>query len=74
MLEHAQAICCACKSSPQNAQLLIILCHTIFIWGPLLSNLEERIHVIHLLRTFEQNHSWRTDWVVNAIKAEWGMD
>ncbi|KAF2844184.1 hypothetical protein T440DRAFT_526595, partial [Plenodomus tracheiphilus IPT5] len=74
ILDHAQAICCACKSSPQNVQLLVILCHTVFIWGPLLSNPEKRIEVIHLLILFEQDHSWGTAWIVTALKIEWGMD
>ncbi|KAF3053534.1 hypothetical protein E8E11_011480 [Didymella keratinophila] len=37
ILEHARAICGACRSTPETVQLSIILCHTIFVWGPLVS-------------------------------------
>ena len=57
----------------QNAQLLIILCHTVFIWGPLVSEPAERKEIIHMLNEFEEQHSWRTEWIVEALKTEWGM-
>lgn len=74
ILDHSRAICCACESLPENPQLGIILCHTVFIWGPLLSKIEEQNEVIHLLQTFEKTHSWNTFWIISALKAEWGMD
>ncbi|PVH93087.1 hypothetical protein DM02DRAFT_662313 [Periconia macrospinosa] len=74
ILDHSQAIYCACKSLPENPQLGIMLCYTIFIWGPLLSKTEERNEVINLLQKFEENHSWRTSWVISALKVEWGMN
>jgi hypothetical protein len=42
--------------------------------GTLQSNPEERNEVIHLLRYFEQTHSWRTSWIIEALKAEWDID
>ncbi|KAF2625063.1 hypothetical protein BU25DRAFT_441545 [Macroventuria anomochaeta] len=73
ILQHARAICSACKSSMQNVQLLIVLCHTVFIWGPLLPNPAERQEVIRMLRVFEETHSWRTEWIVDALRMEWGI-
>lgn len=74
ILQHARAICAACKSSMQNAQLLIILCHTVFIWGPLMTSPAERREIVRMLRIFEKSHAWRTEWIVDALKTEWGMD
>lgn len=72
-LQHAEAICCASRSSPQNPQLFIILCHTVFIWGPLLMNSAKRMEVLRLLKMFEDQHSWGTSWISNALKVEWGL-
>lgn len=55
-----------------NPQLLIVLCHTVFIWGPLMSDPAERRGVVHMLVEFERMHSWRTEWIVEALRAEWG--
>ncbi|KAF1930292.1 uncharacterized protein M421DRAFT_59001 [Didymella exigua CBS 183.55] len=74
ILQHARAICSACKSSMQNAQLLIVLCHTLFIWGPIITSSAERQEIVRMLRTFENMHAWRTAWIVDALKVEWGMD
>lgn len=72
ILQHARCICSAVKSSLQNAQLLIILCHTVFIWGPLMTDRREREEVLRLLGIFEDKHQWRTSWIVEALKEEWG--
>ncbi|KAF2855187.1 hypothetical protein T440DRAFT_551441 [Plenodomus tracheiphilus IPT5] len=71
ILKHAEAICSASKSSPQNVQLLIIMSHTVFVWGPLLSNSTKRGEVIHLLESFEKYHNWSTKWITNLLQAEW---
>ncbi|KAF9694980.1 hypothetical protein EKO04_006737 [Ascochyta lentis] len=34
----------------------------------------EQEEVIRLLRAFEEMHTWRTTWIVEALKAEWGAD
>ncbi|XPS68243.1 hypothetical protein M3J09_000535 [Ascochyta lentis] len=73
ILEHARAICGACKSTPEIVQLSIILCHTIFIWGPLVTEFRERDEVVRLLLDFESNSVWPTTWIVNALKTEWGL-
>jgi hypothetical protein len=74
ILEHARIICGACKSSPETVPLSITVCHTIFIWGPLVSDLKERAAVVQLLINFEENHLWPTTWIINALKKEWGTD
>ncbi|CAO2656288.1 Nn.00g050910.m01.CDS01 [Neocucurbitaria sp. VM-36] len=74
ILEHSRAICGACKSSPETVPLLITLCHTIFIWGPLVSSPIEREEVIELLVNFETIHLWPTTWIINALKGEWGLN
>ncbi|KAF2996494.1 hypothetical protein E8E13_005418 [Curvularia kusanoi] len=73
ILNHARAICAACKSSMGNPQLLIILCHTVFIWGPLMSSPAERASVVRMLSEFEKKHLWRTQWIVDALQAEWAV-
>ncbi|KAF2033358.1 hypothetical protein EK21DRAFT_58774 [Setomelanomma holmii] len=74
ILEHARIICGACKSSPETVPLSVTVCHTIFIWGPLVSDLKEREAVVQLLIDFEDNHLWPTTWIINALKKEWGTD
>jgi hypothetical protein len=74
ILEHAQAICGACKSTPETVQLSIILCHTIFVWGPLVTETRERDEVVQLLEDFEKSNVWPTTWIINALKMEWGLD
>ncbi|KAJ4985008.1 arca-like protein [Stagonosporopsis vannaccii] len=74
ILHHVHAICAACKSSMQNAQLLIILSHTVFIWGPLLSDPGEQKEIVKMLQYFENTHAWRTAWIVDALKGEWGVE
>ncbi|KAF3004873.1 hypothetical protein E8E13_005830 [Curvularia kusanoi] len=74
ILEHAHAICGACRSTPEIVQLSIILCHTIFIWGPLVSNPKERIEVVQLLEDFERANVWPTAWIIAALKVEWGLN
>jgi hypothetical protein len=49
------------------------VCHTIFIWGPLVSDLKEREEIVRLLANFEKNHVWPTTWIIDALKAEWGI-
>ena len=74
ILEHARKICGACKCSPETVPLSITVCHTIFIWGPLVSNPTERDEIVQLLVDFENNHLWPTTWIINALKKEWGMN
>jgi hypothetical protein len=57
-----------------NAQLQIILCSTVFTWSPLLFNAEERNELIYLMETFKETHLWRTSCIIDALKAEWGID
>lgn len=71
LLTHARAICAACNSSMNNAQLLIILCHTVFVWGGVITEPTEQDEVVSMLRSFEKDHAWRTAWVVEALRAEW---
>jgi hypothetical protein len=73
ILAHARAICGACSSSPETVPLAITVCHTIFIWGPLVCDPSERDQVVQLLNNFEKNHVWPTTWISNALKAEWGI-
>ncbi|KAJ4984757.1 hypothetical protein SVAN01_09715 [Stagonosporopsis vannaccii] len=74
ILEHARAICGACRSTPETVQLSIILCHTIFVWGPLVAESRERDEVVQLLEEFERTHVWPTAWIINALRVEWGLD
>ncbi|KAH7394079.1 hypothetical protein DE146DRAFT_765693 [Phaeosphaeria sp. MPI-PUGE-AT-0046c] len=73
ILEHARVICGACKCSPATVPLSITVCHSIFIWGPLVSELVERNDIVQLLVDFERNHLWPTTWIINALRQEWGM-
>ncbi|KAF2122548.1 hypothetical protein BDV96DRAFT_639128 [Lophiotrema nucula] len=73
ILNHARAICGACQCSPNNTAVSIVLCHSVFIWGPLMLEQLERDRVLQLLTTFENDHVWPTAWIVNALKAEWNM-
>ncbi|KAF1969405.1 hypothetical protein BU23DRAFT_477304 [Bimuria novae-zelandiae CBS 107.79] len=74
VLEHARAICGSCKSLPECITCLISFCPTIFIWGPLLSDQEERSEVLEILVTLERTQHWPTEWIVNALKLEWDVD
>ncbi|CAG5188981.1 uncharacterized protein ALTATR162_LOCUS12076 [Alternaria atra] len=73
ILSHARAICGASNSSPETVPLAITVCHTIFIWGPLVCNSGERDQVVQILSNFEKHHVWPTTWIINALKAEWGI-
>jgi hypothetical protein len=46
------------------------LTHTVFILGPQVSKIEERIEVIRLVVQFEKNHLWNTSWIISALEAE----
>jgi hypothetical protein len=72
ILEHARAICGSCKCSPATVPALITLCHTIFIWGPLLTLDDERNEVMELLAAFERDHRWPTEWIITSLKGQWG--
>ena len=74
ILEHAHAICGACNSSPETVPIIITLCHTVFIWGPLLSVREEQEAVLELLAYAESSHAWPTAWITNALKGQWGIE
>lgn len=54
-----------------NAQLLIILTHTVFVWGGAITDPVERAEVVRMLEYFETGNSWRTGWVVEALREEW---
>lgn len=71
VLEHARAICGSCKSSPEAVTSLITLCHTIFVWGPLLTNESERKEVLEILSHLESSQRWPTAWIAKALKEEW---
>ena len=73
ILWHARAICGASKSSPETVPLSIAVCHTIFIWGPLVSDLSERIEIMQLLIDFEKHHLWPTTWITNILQHQWGL-
>jgi hypothetical protein len=66
-------MCGACKCSPQTVHLSITVCHTIFIWGPLVTDPTERDELVQLLVDFENNHFWPTSWIIKAVKREWGV-
>jgi hypothetical protein len=53
---------------------MIVLSHTVFIWGPLLSVPQEQNEVVHLLESFEQTHAWRTSWIVKLLEEQWNTD
>ncbi|KAJ6061769.1 uncharacterized protein N7446_005889 [Penicillium canescens] len=71
VMKHARAICGACNSSPSTVPSLITLCHSTFIWGPLMTDLAEREELMRLLRDMETKHAWPTSWIVNSLKEEW---
>jgi hypothetical protein len=73
VMMHARAICGACNSSPSTVPSLITLCHSTFIWGPLMTDPAERAGVIRLLRDMEATHAWPTTWIINSLKEEWAM-
>jgi hypothetical protein len=73
ILEHSRIICGAGKSSPETVPISITICHTIFIWGPLVSDPLEREEIVDLLVNFEKNHFWPTTWIINALKKVWGL-
>jgi hypothetical protein len=50
---------------------VITVLHTIFIWGPLVSNEKEREEIVQMLADFERDHVWPTAWVINKVRAEW---
>jgi hypothetical protein len=71
IMYHVRELCGACKCSPGNVGNLILLCHTVFIWGALMVEPRERNAVIELLTQFESVHSWPTGWIVDALTKEW---
>ncbi|ORY02664.1 hypothetical protein BCR34DRAFT_79550 [Clohesyomyces aquaticus] len=73
ILDHARAICGSCEGSPATVPALITLCHSVFIWGPLMTDAVERQGVLRLLTNFEDAHVWPTTWIANALREEWGM-
>ncbi|KAF2661484.1 hypothetical protein K491DRAFT_710709 [Lophiostoma macrostomum CBS 122681] len=71
VMSHVQELCGVCKCSPSNVGNLILLCHTVFIWGALMYQPRERNAVIELLTTLESVHSWPTAWIVALLTEEW---
>jgi len=74
ILSHAGAICGASKSSPETVPSSIMLCHTIFIWAPLVTKPKEQEEILQLLSDFEEANLWPTAWIISAMKIQWGMD
>ncbi|KAF2714095.1 hypothetical protein K504DRAFT_518292 [Pleomassaria siparia CBS 279.74] len=72
LLDHARVICGSCKGSPATVPRTT-LCHTIFIWGPLMTDPDEQKEVIGILAYLETTDAWPTTWIINALKSEWGM-
>lgn len=56
------------------ASNLIIFCHTIFIWAPLLFDAGERAEVLEMLASFQTVHQWPTTWIINTLRTEWRLD
>ncbi|KAF2787521.1 hypothetical protein K505DRAFT_411392 [Melanomma pulvis-pyrius CBS 109.77] len=73
ILNHARAICGSCKCSLATVPSLMTLCHTVFIWGPLMSDPRERDEVISILTYFENMHVWPTAWIINGLREQWAM-
>lgn len=38
-----------------------------------MSDLVEQKEVVGLLEFFEKTHAWRTTWIVDALKDQWGI-
>jgi len=51
-----------------------MLCHTIFIWAPLVTKPKEQEEILQLLSDFEEANLWPTAWIISAMKIQWGMD
>ncbi|KAF4340143.1 transcriptional regulatory moc3 [Fusarium beomiforme] len=71
IMEHARALCGACKGSPGTVPSLITLCHSTFIWGPLMTDEREQISLVRMLEDLESSHTWPTTWIINALREEW---
>ncbi|EON65868.1 hypothetical protein W97_05110 [Coniosporium apollinis CBS 100218] len=71
IMSHARAIC---GVAPSTVPSLITLCHTVFIWGPLMTDQAERNGVIVLLEGTEKAHAWPTAWIINSLKEEWTIE
>ncbi|KAF1956781.1 hypothetical protein CC80DRAFT_562484 [Byssothecium circinans] len=74
ILTHGHAICGSCKNAPNTVPSLITLCHTLFIWGPLLSDRAEQAELLEILADFEKTQTWPTTWIMNALKKEWAVE
>ncbi|SCO36988.1 related to C6 transcription factor [Fusarium fujikuroi] len=46
VMEHARALCGACKGSPGTVPSLITLCHSTFIWGALMTDKREQTKLL----------------------------
>ncbi|KAF1973597.1 hypothetical protein BU23DRAFT_133553 [Bimuria novae-zelandiae CBS 107.79] len=73
-LQHAREICGSVKSSPEAVSALITFCHTIFVWGPILTDATERDEVLGILANLERAQRWPTAWIISALKTEWGIE
>ncbi|KAF2641427.1 hypothetical protein P280DRAFT_398590 [Massarina eburnea CBS 473.64] len=74
ILDHARAICGSCKSASEVVPSLITLCHTMFIWGPLMSDSDEQNELLEILADFEKTQTWPTTWIANALRKEWAIE
>ncbi|KIW15105.1 hypothetical protein PV08_07892 [Exophiala spinifera] len=71
VMMHVRAICGACKCSQATVPSLITLCHSTFIWAPLMTDTAERQEVLQMLLDMEKKHAWPTTWIINSLKEEW---
>ncbi|RKK99281.1 hypothetical protein BFJ71_g6283 [Fusarium oxysporum] len=71
VMEHARALCGACKGSPGTVPPLITLCHSTFIWGPLMTDEREQTSLVSMLEDLESSHAWPTAWIINVLQEEW---
>ncbi|KAG9736944.1 hypothetical protein KCU77_g16774, partial [Aureobasidium melanogenum] len=73
VIGHARALCGACWYAPDTVPSSITLCHTAFIWGPLMIDRTEQEGVIKLLERMEHRDKWPTAWIVASLKEEWSI-
>lgn len=74
ILDRARRICGASGSNQHVIPSMITLCHTCFIWGPLVTDVLEQEALTGMLVQFEFKHSWPTAWIIEALRSQWGHD
>jgi len=73
ILDHARAMCGACACAPGIVANHMTLCHSVFIWGPFISDQKERDTLLTILGELEEKHSWPTTWITKQLKDQWDM-